>query len=256
MQVQAERGRAPQNAELGAAWSRGCLADPAAIVAARAGGDAHPSTRFVSAPRRSMSPPASTDVPIKSMSRRLTKTSTPPRREHCHGTSAVLHCWCSRRNGAVLPLSSSSLLLGNAGARFPLCVGPGPQPVELANSGARLILAPDWRPVIWTEADRKKGQAWGLKRPSRRSIRMEHRRPKERVAKSKESHRRRSSSLRPCKIEPATPQSAHCSSGPAGAAVDVRASGLLYRSRPTRAGGRKLDGGRRSEAPRTARHRL
>lgn len=34
---------------------------------------------------------------------------------------------------------------------------------ELANSGARLILAPDWEPVVWTEADRKKGQAWGLK---------------------------------------------------------------------------------------------
>ncbi len=26
-----------------------------------------------------------------------------------------------------------------------------------------LILAPDWEPVVWTEADRKKGQAWGLK---------------------------------------------------------------------------------------------
>ena len=35
--------------------------------------------------------------------------------------------------------------------------------VELANSGARLVLAPDWEPVVWTEADRKKGQAWGLK---------------------------------------------------------------------------------------------
>lgn len=35
--------------------------------------------------------------------------------------------------------------------------------VELANSGARLILAPDWEPVVWTETDRRKGQAWGLK---------------------------------------------------------------------------------------------
>lgn len=34
---------------------------------------------------------------------------------------------------------------------------------ELANSGARLILQPDWETVTWTEADRKKGQAWGLK---------------------------------------------------------------------------------------------
>jgi len=40
---------------------------------------------------------------------------------------------------------------------------PAGNRVELANAGARLILAPDWQPVIWTEADRKKGQAWGLK---------------------------------------------------------------------------------------------
>ena len=40
---------------------------------------------------------------------------------------------------------------------------PAGNRVELANAGARLILAPDWEPVVWTEADRKKGQAWGLK---------------------------------------------------------------------------------------------
>jgi catechol 2,3-dioxygenase len=40
---------------------------------------------------------------------------------------------------------------------------PAGNRVELANSGARLILAPDWEPVVWTETDRKKGQAWGLK---------------------------------------------------------------------------------------------
>jgi catechol 2,3-dioxygenase len=40
---------------------------------------------------------------------------------------------------------------------------PAGNRVELANAGARLILAPDWETVIWTEADRKKGQAWGLK---------------------------------------------------------------------------------------------
>ena len=27
----------------------------------------------------------------------------------------------------------------------------------------RLIFAPDWRPITWTEAERAKGQAWGLK---------------------------------------------------------------------------------------------
>ena len=40
---------------------------------------------------------------------------------------------------------------------------PAGNRVELANAGARLILAPDWEPVCWTEADRRKGQAWGLK---------------------------------------------------------------------------------------------
>lgn len=40
---------------------------------------------------------------------------------------------------------------------------PAGNRVELANGGARLILAPDWEPIIWTERDRKKGQAWGLK---------------------------------------------------------------------------------------------
>ena len=40
---------------------------------------------------------------------------------------------------------------------------PGGNRVEVANAGARLVLAPDWQPVVWTEAERKKGQAWGLK---------------------------------------------------------------------------------------------
>jgi catechol 2,3-dioxygenase len=40
---------------------------------------------------------------------------------------------------------------------------PAGNRVELANAGARLILQPDWEPVVWTEADRRKGQAWGLK---------------------------------------------------------------------------------------------
>jgi catechol 2,3-dioxygenase len=40
---------------------------------------------------------------------------------------------------------------------------PAGNRVELANAGARLILDPDWQPVCWTETDRKKGQAWGLK---------------------------------------------------------------------------------------------
>lgn len=40
---------------------------------------------------------------------------------------------------------------------------PAGNRVEIANAGARLILDPDWEPIVWTEADRKKGQAWGLK---------------------------------------------------------------------------------------------
>ncbi|MCW4114506.1 catechol 2,3-dioxygenase [Aurantimonas sp. MSK8Z-1] len=40
---------------------------------------------------------------------------------------------------------------------------PAGNRVEVANAGARLILRPDWQPVTWTEAERRKGQAWGLK---------------------------------------------------------------------------------------------
>jgi catechol 2,3-dioxygenase len=40
---------------------------------------------------------------------------------------------------------------------------PGGHRVEVANAGARLVLAPDWKPITWTEDERKKGQAWGLK---------------------------------------------------------------------------------------------
>ena len=40
---------------------------------------------------------------------------------------------------------------------------PSGNRVELANAGGRLILAPDWQPVEWTQTDRMKGQAWGLK---------------------------------------------------------------------------------------------
>ncbi|GGL33625.1 VOC family protein [Phycicoccus endophyticus] len=40
---------------------------------------------------------------------------------------------------------------------------PGGNRVELCNAGARLLLSPDSPPVTWTEAERAKGQAWGLK---------------------------------------------------------------------------------------------
>ena len=40
---------------------------------------------------------------------------------------------------------------------------PSGNRVELANAGARLLLAPDWQTISWTPAERAKGQAWGLK---------------------------------------------------------------------------------------------
>lgn len=39
---------------------------------------------------------------------------------------------------------------------------PGLNRIETVNAGARLILAPDWPVITWTEAERAKGQAWGL----------------------------------------------------------------------------------------------
>jgi catechol 2,3-dioxygenase len=40
---------------------------------------------------------------------------------------------------------------------------PGGNRIELCNPLTRLVLAPDWPLVTWTEEERKKGQAWGLK---------------------------------------------------------------------------------------------
>jgi catechol 2,3-dioxygenase len=40
---------------------------------------------------------------------------------------------------------------------------PAGNRVEVANAGARLILQPDWQTVTWTETERRRGQAWGLK---------------------------------------------------------------------------------------------
>jgi catechol 2,3 dioxygenase len=49
------------------------------------------------------------------------------------------------------------------GTFFLYAYEPAGNRVEVANAGARLILQPDWEPVTWTEAERRKGQAWGLK---------------------------------------------------------------------------------------------
>jgi catechol 2,3-dioxygenase len=40
---------------------------------------------------------------------------------------------------------------------------PGGNRIELCNPVARLVMAPDWKTVTWTEAERAKCQAWGLK---------------------------------------------------------------------------------------------
>jgi catechol 2,3-dioxygenase len=39
---------------------------------------------------------------------------------------------------------------------------PGGNRFEVCNAGAHLVLAPDWKTIVWGEAERKKGQAWGL----------------------------------------------------------------------------------------------
>jgi catechol 2,3-dioxygenase len=39
---------------------------------------------------------------------------------------------------------------------------PGGNRIELCNPVARLVLAPDWKTITWSEAERAKGQAWGL----------------------------------------------------------------------------------------------
>jgi catechol 2,3-dioxygenase len=49
------------------------------------------------------------------------------------------------------------------GTFFLYAYEPAGNRVEVANAGARLILRPDWPTVTWTETERKKGQAWGLK---------------------------------------------------------------------------------------------
>ena len=39
---------------------------------------------------------------------------------------------------------------------------PGGNRFEIANPTTRLIMAPDWKTIVWSEEERKKGQAWGL----------------------------------------------------------------------------------------------
>jgi catechol 2,3-dioxygenase len=47
---------------------------------------------------------------------------------------------------------------------FLYCFEPGGNRIEVF-SGGYLIFAPDWEPIVWTQAERAKGQAWGLRLP-------------------------------------------------------------------------------------------
>lgn len=50
----------------------------------------------------------------------------------------------------------------NIGQTFFLyCFEPGGNRFEVG-AGGYLIFDPDWKPIVWTEAERAKGQAWGL----------------------------------------------------------------------------------------------
>ncbi|MBO8140745.1 MAG: VOC family protein [Firmicutes bacterium] len=40
---------------------------------------------------------------------------------------------------------------------------PGGHRIEIGCPGARLVVAPDWQPIVWSQAERQKGQAWGLR---------------------------------------------------------------------------------------------
>jgi catechol 2,3-dioxygenase len=44
---------------------------------------------------------------------------------------------------------------------FLYCIEPGGNRFEIG-AGGYLILDPDWKPVVWTQAERAQGQAWGL----------------------------------------------------------------------------------------------
>ena len=44
---------------------------------------------------------------------------------------------------------------------FLYCYEPGGNRFEIG-AGGYLILAPDWAPVVWSQAERARGQAWGL----------------------------------------------------------------------------------------------
>ena len=72
---------------------------------------------------------------------------------------------CGQPTSSLRTASPSNPVRTRCGAAdlLPLRVRTRRQPGRSLNAGARLILAPDWKPIVWTEEERKKGQAWGMK---------------------------------------------------------------------------------------------
>jgi len=64
---------------------------------------------------------------------------------------------------ADVPIEAAPSKHAVAQGMFLYVYEPGGNRIELCNPVARLVLAPDWRTITWTEAERARGQAWGLK---------------------------------------------------------------------------------------------
>src|SRR5262245_6458478 len=62
---------------------------------------------------------------------------------------------------ADVPIETGPNKHGIGQTFFLYCFEPGGNRFEIG-AGGYLIFDPDWKPVVWTEADRAKGQAWGL----------------------------------------------------------------------------------------------
>lgn len=65
-------------------------------------------------------------------------------------------------NGVAIEVGPHKHAIGQT--IFLYCYEPGGNRLEIM-AGGYWILAPDWQPVIWTQAERAKGQAWGLQTP-------------------------------------------------------------------------------------------
>jgi catechol 2,3-dioxygenase len=62
---------------------------------------------------------------------------------------------------ADVPIETGPHKHTNGQTFFLYCYEPGGNRFEIG-SGGYLILDPDWTPIVWTQSERAKGQAWGL----------------------------------------------------------------------------------------------